>query len=288
MHGSRSMGSIFARRPEAHSRLLRDRRAQHLPDLPALRAAARTLERRSSTPRRSLAFGNCCRSPPRLTSKNLRPRGPAIEARQYRGGRHRRSRPRRPRYCAARRQGRLHRRSITRGAGAFSRAQAAAASRRGGARRGARAIARSGHTALRAFWRVRRMFAAAFGTRCPARSQGAPTARQPASVSAACGPSGCCPPCGGRSGPIGGAPGSASNTSTRRAGCSRAFANDRAPTSRTFVAARSWKGGSPTCRHDSPPWSRRSVFVTRCRRSNWRPAMSARPWSFASGGAEPG
>ena len=38
----RGLGRVSAGRPRAHPRLLRDRRAQHLPDLSALRADART------------------------------------------------------------------------------------------------------------------------------------------------------------------------------------------------------------------------------------------------------
>ena len=45
MHGSQVWDAYSAGRPQADPRLLRDRRAQHLFDLSALRAAARALER---------------------------------------------------------------------------------------------------------------------------------------------------------------------------------------------------------------------------------------------------
>ncbi len=131
---------------------------------------------------------NCCTSLRPRTSKNLRPRGPRLEARRGRGSGHRGSRPRRPRDRSIRRQGGVHRRGAARqSACAFACSSAAA----NGMRRGWSRCSRHRRTG----WsRAARTSASAAAARCsiwrpprswPPRSGNCSTI---CSASAACGP----------------------------------------------------------------------------------------------------
>ena len=83
--------------------------------------------------------------------------------------------------------------------------------------------------------------------------------------------------------PIDAAPGWASSTCTRRAACSRAFASAQSPyladLRRCEILLERFADFARATRR---PGRDARAFVRRCRRSRSRPAMSARPWFFAS------
>ena len=119
-------GRCICRGTQAHPRLLRNRRPQHLFDLPAVRAAARTVERcgaHAEFGEYAIARGFSRRALQRIPGRVARDLRPG----EISGGGRGRSLPRRAGNCARRRQGGVHRRRIARRAGPLSCVQAPAA-----------------------------------------------------------------------------------------------------------------------------------------------------------------
>ena len=160
-------------------RLLRDRRAQHLFDLSALRADARPAERRRARARGWRACASCStdstgRAPQRIRGSVARD----AEARRARRSRRRRSGARRPRHRA--RRGKA---VFIEGALPGERVRFRVIKRRRQIDEAALVevltrLARSRRAALRALRRVRRLLPAASCAGGAARREGAPAARQ--------------------------------------------------------------------------------------------------------------
>ena len=275
----RSGRSICAGGLQAHPRLLRNRRAQYLSDLSAVRAAARTAERGRACARVRPSPRNCSRSRrPRIFKEFVAAWPASLKSGRDSGGGRRRPRPRRPRHRAG---------STARPCSSKARCRASASAIRVLKRRSqldeaglVEMLAPSPdrvRPALRAFRRLRRLFPAASGAGGAARRQAAAIARQSRAHRRCAAAAGIRRRCAARIGRIGAAPGSASNTSTRRAGCSRGFRERDKPYLADirrceilldrFATLPAGTGGAG-----------RDALVrgTSCRKSRWRPATTAR------------